>query len=41
MAEKAVWKYLDGLKEEDKFDVVIINPGFILGPMLGKEPMGQ
>lgn len=37
MAEKAVWEYLDRIKEEEKFDVSIINPGFILGPILGKE----
>ena len=34
MAEKAVWEFRDKLTEEEKFDVVTINPGFILGPLL-------
>ena len=33
-AEKAAWDFLANLKEEDRFEVVTINPGLILGPNL-------
>ena len=36
LAEKAVWEYVKKLPQEEKFDVVVINPGFILGPILVK-----
>mmetsp|Transcript_6783 Transcript_6783/g.5931 ORF Transcript_6783/g.5931 Transcript_6783/m.5931 type:complete len:349 (-) Transcript_6783:48-1094(-) len=36
LAEKAVWDFIDKLPEEEKFDAVTINPGFILGPLLTK-----
>ena len=32
MAEKLAWEFRDKLPEEEKFDVITINPGFILGP---------
>ena len=36
LAEKAVWDYVDKLPEDEKFEVVVLNPGFILGPILVK-----
>lgn len=32
MAEKVAWEFIDKLPAEEKFDVITINPGFILGP---------
>jgi dihydroflavonol-4-reductase len=32
MAEKAAWDFLEALPEHEKFELVIINPCFILGP---------
>jgi nucleoside-diphosphate-sugar epimerase len=37
LAEKLVWDYLEKLPEDLRFDVVVINPGLILGPILGKK----
>lgn len=37
MAEKAAWDYYNKLGE-DKFEMVTIHPGFILGPVLIKTP---
>lgn len=34
MAEKAAWEFLEKLPETERFDLVCINPGFILGPSL-------
>jgi len=34
LAEKAAWDYLFSLPEEDRFELVCLNPGFILGPSL-------
>ena len=36
LAERAVWDFIDSLPEGAEFDAVTINPGFILGPILGK-----
>lgn len=36
MAEKEVWDFHSKLPEDDRFDVVTINPGFIQGPILSK-----
>lgn len=36
LAEKSIWEYLDSLPEEERFELVVINPGFILGPILIK-----
>ena len=33
MAEETAWNYV---KEHKEFDVVVINPSFILGPVLSK-----
>jgi nucleoside-diphosphate-sugar epimerase len=32
MAEKAAWQFLDSLPESEKFELVTIQPGDILGP---------
>lgn len=34
LAEKAAWDYVKQLPENEKFELVAINPGFILGPNL-------
>ena len=36
LAEKAAWDYVAALPEEKKFEVVTVNPGFIIGPNLNK-----
>lgn len=34
LAEKAAWDYLHGLPEEERFELVVINPSLILGPSM-------
>jgi len=34
LAEKAAWDFLYGLPEEERFELVTINPVLILGPSL-------
>lgn len=34
MAEKAAWDYLEGLPDDEKFELSVINPGFVVGPTL-------
>ena len=34
LAEQAAWKFMQNLPEKEKFDLVTINPSFILGPNL-------
>jgi len=34
LAEKAAWEYLNSLPQEEKFELVTINPVLILGPSL-------
>lgn len=34
LAEKAAWDYMYSLPENDRFELVAINPVFILGPAL-------
>ena len=36
LAEMAAWKYQEGLSDEEKFELVTINPGFVIGPNLVK-----
>ena len=36
LAEREVWNFIENLPEEERFDVVVINPGLILGPILSK-----
>lgn len=37
LAEKAAWDFQKALPEASKFEIVTINPGFIMGPPLRKE----
>ena len=34
LAEKAAWDFVDALPEDEKFELVTINPGLVLGPNL-------
>ena len=34
MAEKAAWDYMKGLPDGKKFELAVINPGFVMGPVL-------
>ena len=34
LAEKAAWDFIGQLPEADRFEVVTINPGLVLGPSL-------
>ena len=36
LAEKAAWDFIKELPEEKKFDLAVINPGFVQGPALTK-----
>jgi len=36
MAERLVWEFEENLPKDQKFGVSVINPGFIVGPILGK-----
>lgn len=38
LAEKAAWDYQAGLKDDEKFEIVTINPTVIFGPILVKSP---
>lgn len=38
LAEKAAWDYLQSLTEEQKFELAVINPGFVIGPTLSQNP---
>lgn len=33
-AEKAAWELVKNLQDDEKFELVVINPGYILGPVL-------
>jgi nucleoside-diphosphate-sugar epimerase len=37
LAERAAWDYMDSLGEQASLDLVVINPGLVLGPLLTKE----
>jgi dihydroflavonol-4-reductase len=32
MAEEAAWDFLKGLPEDERFELVVINPLFLIGP---------
>lgn len=36
LAEKAAWDYVKELPEEKKFELAVINPGMVIGPLLNK-----
>jgi len=37
LAEKAAWDFQAALPEDQKFEIVTICPGFVMGPPLRKE----
>jgi len=37
LAEKAAWDFVAALPDDQKFELVCVNPGFIMGPPLRKE----
>jgi len=37
LAERAAWEFMDSLGEGSTMDLVVINPGLVLGPLLTKE----
>jgi dihydroflavonol-4-reductase len=36
LAEKAAWDFVKNLPNDEKFEVVTINPGLVLGPNLNE-----
>jgi len=38
LAEKAAWDFQASLPEAERFELVVINPGFVVGPSLRLEP---
>ncbi|XP_023930106.1 NADPH-dependent aldehyde reductase ARI1-like isoform X2 [Lingula anatina] len=34
LAEKAAWDYVQGLPEEERFGLAVINPAYVMGPVL-------
>jgi nucleoside-diphosphate-sugar epimerase len=38
LAERAAWELVDGLPDGRRFELVVINPGFVLGPLLNADP---
>ncbi len=37
LAERAAWEYMDSAASDSTMDLVVINPGLVLGPLLSKE----
>jgi len=37
LAEKAAWDFVKGLPEAQRFELAVINPGFVAGPLSGPE----
>ncbi|MBL4740858.1 MAG: aldehyde reductase [Sneathiella sp.] len=40
LAEKAAWDFVNGQNSDDKMEMVVINPGAVLGPPLGRDITG-
>lgn len=40
-AEKFAWEYVEKLPQDEKFELVTVNPGFIVGPMLINSPFSS
>ena len=38
LAERAAWDFVAALPPERRFELVVINPGFVLGPLLNADP---
>lgn len=36
LAEKAAWEYVKDVPEEKKFELSVVNPGMVIGPLLNK-----
>ena len=36
LAERRAWKFQEKLPEEERFDLVVMNPGFVQGPVLAR-----
>ena len=36
LAEKAAWDFQKGMPDDEQFPVIVINPGFIVGPNLNE-----
>ena len=41
LSETAAWKFREELPEEERFDLVAINPSFVIGPTLMKQPFSS
>lgn len=41
LAERAAWDYMQRLPKEDTFEMVVVNPGAVVGPPLGRNVSGQ
>jgi len=37
LAERAAWDFVNGLPANQRFELAVINPGFVLGPLLNKD----
>ena len=38
LAERAAWEFAEGLPAGKRFELAVINPGFVLGPVLNADP---
>jgi nucleoside-diphosphate-sugar epimerase len=38
LAERAAWDFVNGLPADRRFELAVINPGFVLGPLLNADP---
>ena len=38
LAERAAWEFVNGLPAGSRFELAVINPGFVLGPALNADP---
>ncbi len=38
LAEQAAWKFVEGLPADRRFELAVVNPGFVLGPLLNADP---
>ncbi len=38
LAERAAWDFVAGLPVEKRFELAVINPGFVLGPVMNTDP---
>jgi dihydroflavonol-4-reductase len=38
LAERAAWEFVEKLPANRRFELVVINPGFVLGPLMNSDP---